>query len=40
VTTDLPSTTTLINPYSYMSVGGVSSVIGFATMGLYIETDY
>jgi hypothetical protein len=40
VTTDLPSTTTLINPYSYMSVGGVNSVIGFATMGLYIETDY
>lgn len=40
VTTDLPSTTTLINPFSYMSVGGVSSVIGFATMGLYIETDY
>ncbi|MDZ4086049.1 MAG: DUF2793 domain-containing protein [Tabrizicola sp.] len=40
VTTDLPTTTTLINPYSYMSVGGVSSVIGFATMSLYIETDY
>ena len=40
VTTDLPTTTTLINPYGYMSVGGVSSVIGFATMGLYIETDY
>ena len=40
VTTDLPSTSTLINPYGYMSVGGVSSVIGFATMGLYIETDY
>lgn len=40
VTTDLPSTTTLIAPYSYMSVGGVSSVIGFSTMSLYIETDY
>ncbi|MBS3979914.1 MAG: DUF2793 domain-containing protein [Rhodobacteraceae bacterium] len=40
VTTDLPSTTTLVNPFSYMSVGGVSSVIGFATMSLYIETDY
>ena len=40
VTTDLPTTTTLITPYSYMSVGGVSSVIGFSTMGLYIETDY
>ena len=40
VTTDLPTTTTLINPYAYMSVGGTSSVIGFATMGLYIESDY
>ena len=40
VTTDLPTTTTLINPYGYMSVGGVLSVVGFATMGLYIETDY
>jgi hypothetical protein len=40
VTTDLPSTTTLITPYGYMSVGGVSSVIGFSTMSLYIETDY
>ncbi len=40
VTTDLPSTTTLLAPYSYMSVGGVSAVIGFATMGIYIETDY
>ena len=40
VTTDLPSTTALINPFSYMSVGGVSSVIGFTTMSLYIETDY
>lgn len=40
VTTDVPTTTTLINPYSYMSVGGVSSVIGLATMSLYIETDY
>lgn len=40
VTTDLPSTTTLVNPFSYMSVGGVSAVIGFATMSLYIETDY
>lgn len=40
VTTDIPSTSTLTNPFSYMSVGGVSSVIGFATMSLYIETDY
>jgi hypothetical protein len=40
VTTDLPATGTLLAPYSYMSVGGVSAVIGFATMSLYIETDY
>lgn len=40
ITTDIPATTTLLTPYSYMSVGGTSSVIGFATMGLYIETDY
>jgi hypothetical protein len=40
VTTDLPATSTLTSPYGYMSVGGVSSVIGFATMSLYIETDY
>lgn len=40
VSTDLPSVTTLLAPYSWMSVGGVSSVIGFATMGLYIESDY
>lgn len=40
VTTDIPSTSTLLNPYGYMSVGGTSSVIGFATMGLYIESDY
>jgi hypothetical protein len=39
VTTDLPSITTLLTPYGYMSVGGTSSVIGFATMGLYIESD-
>ena len=40
ITTDIPTTTTLLNPYGYMSVGGTSSVIGFATMGLYIESDY
>lgn len=40
VTTDIPATTTLLTPYGYMSVGGTSSVIGFATMGLYIESDY
>ncbi|MDK2775033.1 MAG: hypothetical protein KYX65_08535, partial [Tabrizicola sp.] len=40
ITTDLPTTSTLLTPYSYMSVGGTSSVIGFATMGIYIESDY
>lgn len=40
ITTDIPTASTLLTPYSYMSVGGTSSVIGFATMGLYIESDY
>jgi hypothetical protein len=40
VTTDLPSTTQLLAPWSMMGVGGTSSVIGIAIMGLYIETDY
>jgi len=40
VTTDLPSTTTLLAPFGYMSVGGTSSVIGIALMSLYLETDY
>jgi hypothetical protein len=40
LTTDLPSNTTFLNPYAYMSVGGTSSVIGIALMSLYIETDY
>ena len=40
ITTDIPTAATLLNLYSYMSVGGTSSVIGFATMGLYIESDY
>lgn len=40
LTTDLPVATTLLTVNSYMSVGGTSSVIGMALMGLYIETDY
>ena len=40
VTTNIPSNTTLLAPYGQISVGGTSSVIGFATMGLYIESDY
>lgn len=38
-TTDLPVNTTALNPYGYCSVGGTSSVIGFALASLYIETD-
>lgn len=40
ISTDLPSGSTLLTPLGYMSVGGTSSVIGAALMGLYIETDY
>jgi hypothetical protein len=40
ITTNLPTTTTLLAPRLWMSVGGTSSVIGIALMGLYIETDY
>lgn len=40
ITTNIPTTTTLMAPKGWMSVGGTSSVIGIALMGLYIETDY
>jgi hypothetical protein len=40
VTTDLPSTTTGLNPFASFSVGGTSSVIGICLFSLYIETDY
>lgn len=40
VTSDIPATTTLLNINSYASVGGTSSVIGFVTNLIYIETDY
>jgi hypothetical protein len=40
ITTDLPSTTTALNPYAYMSVGGVSSVIGIAVRNMKIETEF
>ena len=40
VTTDIPSTTTALAPWSYVSVGGVSSVVGITIFSLYIETDY
>ena len=39
VTTNLPPTTTALVPFSYVSVGGTSSVVGIAVMGLYIESD-
>jgi hypothetical protein len=40
VTTDLPTTSTLLAPRGWMSVGGTSSVIGIALMSLYIESDF
>ncbi len=39
VTTDLPSTSTLLNPVLAVSVGGTSSVIGIGVISFYIETD-
>jgi hypothetical protein len=39
ITTNIPSTTQLIGPHGWMSVGGTSSVIGAALMSLYIESD-
>lgn len=39
ITTDLPPTTQLVAPNSYVSVGGTSSTIGFVSSGFYIETD-
>lgn len=40
VTTDMPSSTTLLMGLLCGSVGGTSSVIGVALAGMYIETDY
>lgn len=37
--TDLPSTTTLLAPRAYASVGGTSSVVGLGLFSLYIESD-
>ena len=37
LTTDLPSTTTLLAPRGWMSVGGTSSVIGLTLNSLYID---
>ena len=40
VSTDIPTSTTLMGPRGGISVGGTSSVVGIALMSLYIETDY
>ena len=40
VTTDLPATNQLLAPYSYVSVGGVSSVVGIAVALIYLESDF
>jgi len=39
ITTNLPTTTTLLAPRAWMSVGGTSSVIGIALISQYIESD-
>lgn len=39
-TTGLPVDSMLLAPRGYVSVGGTSSVVGLAFMGLTIETDY
>jgi hypothetical protein len=39
LTTNLPSTTTFMQPYAYRSVGGTSSTIGLSIASLYVETD-
>jgi hypothetical protein len=40
VSTNMPGALTLLAPRGYYSVGGTSSVIGYALASLYIETDY
>lgn len=40
VTTDLPSTTTLLGLNCSISVGGVSSVVGLGVRQMVMETDY
>ncbi len=37
---DLPASTSMLAPRGWISVGGTSSVIGFALMSLLLETDY
>ncbi len=40
ISTDMPAVTQLLCPRVHMSVGGTSSVIGVAVMGLYLATVY
>jgi hypothetical protein len=40
VTTDIPGPTTLLALQNYISVGGVSSVVGLGASTFYIETDF
>lgn len=40
ITTNRPTDETLLSPRGYYSVGGTSSVIGYALASLYIETDF
>lgn len=40
ITTNLPTTATLLGPKGYYSVGGTSSVIGYALSSYYCETDF
>lgn len=40
VTTDLPAVTTGLNCHAYISVGGVSSVVGLGVRVMTLETDF
>jgi len=40
ISTDMPAAATLLGPLGWISVGGTSSVIGYALMNCYVETDY
>jgi len=40
ITTNLPPVSTLLGPHIRMSVGGVSSVVGIACMGILIGREY
>jgi hypothetical protein len=40
VTTNLPAVTTLLGPSGAVSVGGASSVVGAALMGILTATEY